>query len=176
MLRALAAQEKNVEIQMNTHNKTFFAALLPCLIAAALICGQAPAAAQPTVEQEAAGPPGGIVLIQTDSPRQTIETFQALTRSLEERFNAYLVDKSRANFAALESLVPYFHTLIDLSAVAPSARYDVGMDTLGYLLDIFGRIDPLDLEAIPDQATVEAGQVGEYWRIPRTGATAQVRA
>ncbi|MCG6907210.1 MAG: mechanosensitive ion channel family protein [Desulfobacteraceae bacterium] len=156
---------------MNTHNKTFFAALLPCLIAAALICGQAPAAAQPTVEQEAAGPPGGIVLIQTDSPRQTIETFQALTRSLEERFNAYLVDKSRANFAALESLVPYFHTLIDLSAVAPSARYDVGMDTLGYLLDIFGRIDPLDLEAIPDQATVEAGQVGEYWRIPRTPIT-----
>jgi hypothetical protein len=102
------------------------------------------------------------VLLQTDSPRQTIETFQALTRRLEERFKAYLVDNSRANFAALEGLVPHFHALLDLSAVAPSARYDVGMDTLGYLLDIFGRIDPLYLEASPGQATVEAGEVDDH--------------
>ncbi|HSM73258.1 MAG TPA: mechanosensitive ion channel family protein [Desulfobacterales bacterium] len=145
--------------------------MLSCLLAAALICGQAPAAAQPAVEEDATGFSGDIVLLQTDSPRQTIETFQSLTRSLEDRFKAYLVEKSRANFDALENLVPYFHSLIDLSAVAPSARYDVGMDTLGYLLDIFGRIDPRDLKASPDQAAVEAGEVGDYWRIPRTPIT-----
>jgi MscS family membrane protein len=158
---------------MKALTKRFFlSALLSCLLAAAMICGQALAAAQPTVDQGATGSAGDIVpLLQTDSPRQTIETFQGLTRSLEERFKAYLVDKSRANFDALESLVPYFHALIDLSAVAPSARYDVGMDTLGYLLDIFGRIDPLLLEASPDQAAVEAGEVGDYWRIPRTPIT-----
>ena len=160
---------------METHSKPFFGTLLSWLsylIAAALICGQALAAAQPTVDQGVTGSAGDIVpLLQTDSPRQTIETFQALTRSLEERFKVYLVDKSRTNFNALKSLVPYFHTLIDLSAVAPSARYDVGMDTLGYLLDIFGRIDPLYLEASPDQAAVEAGEVGKYWRIPRTPIT-----
>ena len=156
---------------METHSKPFFGTLLSWLsylIAAALIPAQATAAVQPTVEQGAADFPSDIVLVQTDSPRQTIETFQGLTRNLEEHFRVYLVDKSRANFDALESLVPHFHALMDLSAVAPSARYDVGMDTLGYLLDIFGRIDPRYLEASPDQAAVEAGEVGDYWRIPRT--------
>jgi MscS family membrane protein len=157
---------------MKPFTKTFFLnALLPCLIAIALFCGQEMAAAQPAVEKDATGFTGGIVLLQTDSPRQTIETFQGLTRNLEERFKAYLVDKSHANFDALESLVPYFHALIDLSAVAPSARYDVGMDTLAYLLDIFGRIDPSYLKASPDQAAVEAGEVGDHWRIPRTPIT-----
>ena len=154
---------------MKAPTKAFsLSAVLSCLLAAALNCGQVAAAAQPAVEEETAAAPGGIVLVQTDSPRQTIETFQGLTRSFEERFKAYLADKSRANFDALESLVPHFHALIDLSAVAPSARYDVGMDTLGYLLDIFGRIDPRNLEASPDQAAVEAGEVGDYWRIHRT--------
>ncbi|HHP7234010.1 MAG TPA: mechanosensitive ion channel family protein [Desulfobacterales bacterium] len=161
---------------MKSHHKTFFLfTLLSCLVAAALICGPA-ATAEPTADQEATGFSGDIVPLQTESPRQTIETFQALTQSLEERFKAYRLDRSQANFEALKSLVPSFHALFDLSAVAPSARHDVGMDTLGYLLDIFGRIDPLYLQASPDQAAVEAGEVDNYWRIPRTPiAIAQIQ-
>ncbi len=145
--------------------RAIFFAILTTLAFSAFVFHASDAVAQADAGEDA---PSFVQPIQTDSPRQTIESFQRLTQLFDERLQAYFIISSKANFEAVESLVPSFHALIDLSEVAPSARYDVGMDTLGYLLDILGRIEPLSLDEIPGIEAVEAGEVDSSWRIPKT--------
>ena len=106
--------------------------------------------------------------VRTGSPRETIETFQRLSRKLESNLRVYLLTNSREHYEDLVLLIPQFMALIDLSSVPPASRSEVGYETTRYLLDIFGRIPPIDLETVPDEDAFDEDAEVAKWRIPRT--------
>ncbi len=120
-------------------------------------------AAEGTVAQDAAAP-AIPEPIRTDSPRDTLATFVRLAAEMEQALLDYTARPSFAKAAQIGLLTDQLNALIDLVGVPASARREVGVDTYSFLMDIFGRIGPPDLEAAPDVDAVDA----EYYRIPET--------
>ena len=60
-----------------------------------------------------------------------------------------------------------FRALVDLSEVVSTSRSQVGNETIGYLLDIFGRVAVPNLDTVPDADDFEDEGLAQY-RIPGT--------
>jgi MscS family membrane protein len=106
--------------------------------------------------------------VKTGNPRATIQTFIRLRQELEKVFFSYRKDQTYENAQEIPLLGVQFLELIDLSSVPKTAKYEKGVDTLGYLLDIFGRLDFPQLETIPATVVLENNKLLERWRIPNT--------
>ena len=105
--------------------------------------------------------------VSTDSPRDTLSTFFWLRDKLEVALLDYSRSSSVEGAQQVLLLQAQLRSLVDLSMVPSSSRVQVGNDTIGYLLDIFGRMDALDLDLVPDDAAFEDDGLAQY-RIPRT--------
>jgi len=68
----------------------------------------------------------------------------------------------------VSAVLTEFIEIIDLSEVPPASRRDVAADTLAYLMDIFGRIDPIALEDAPGAGDYPDDGSTVSWRIPGT--------
>jgi MscS family membrane protein len=106
--------------------------------------------------------------VRTDSPRQTFRTFLRLKDDLELTLLDYRDDKTRALYERIELVVDQLIALIDLSMVPMASRREVGVDTVGYLLDILGRIELPDSDEVPDEDAFADNAASAQWRVPRT--------
>lgn len=105
--------------------------------------------------------------IRTDSPRQTLRTLIDLRANLEADIAEYVQEKSPERTDRLILLLDRLSTLTDLSLEPPTRRHEIGIDTVGFLLDIFGRIEMPNLDDVPDAAAFSEDGSAKY-RIPKT--------
>ena len=68
----------------------------------------------------------------------------------------YAAQNTHAGAERLALLSDEMVALIDLELVASASRREVGIKTMTYLMDIFGRIAPPDLTSVPDEEMLEA--------------------
>ena len=114
----------------------------------------------------------GLEPIRTGSPRETLGTFQRLSKELESSTLQYLAAPSLAGASELALLSDQFIALIDLEAVPAATRRETGIRTYGLLLDIFGRIDLPDLSTVPDLENVESADIKTF-RVPQNSLAAR---
>lgn len=106
-------------------------------------------------------------LLRTGSPRQTIATFLRLAAEMEARLDSYAQVKSAFTARRVAAIITEVLEIVDISEVPPASRRDAANDTLALLMDIFGRIEPVDLDrvsgvdAFPDEGPAA-------WRVPGT--------
>ncbi|MGI9570176.1 MAG: mechanosensitive ion channel family protein, partial [Desulfobulbia bacterium] len=106
--------------------------------------------------------------IRTDSPRKTLETFKRLRNEYETSINNYLRSPTRTKSNQAALILDQFVALIDLSSVPRASREEVGKQTVGYILDILGRIEEPDLQAAPNAESLQDEKGAVSWRIPNT--------
>ena len=126
--------------------------------------------AAPSIAQDGDADPTRATLVQpvrTDSPRETMKTFLRLVEELEIAVLAYRRFRNRLNYERIAILEPQFIELLDLSGVPKASRWEVGVDTSAFLLDILGRVDLPDLSEVPDARALEEAKE-TAWRIPGT--------
>lgn len=111
--------------------------------------------------------PGRAAILLTDSPRDTLATFLRLHGDLEAAILTYRSDDSFASAARVTLLTEQMTALIDLSEVTRAARREVGIRTVHYLMDIFGRIPTPDLLALPNTEAADTANDRSF-RIPGT--------
>jgi MscS family membrane protein len=105
--------------------------------------------------------------VRTDDPRQTFRSFLRLSRKMEDALAEYIAAPTLAGVGRLALLSDQMNGLIDLSAQPAASRRETGIRTMVYLMDIFGRLPPVDPETIPDADAMEA-EGTETTRIPGT--------
>lgn len=105
--------------------------------------------------------------VRTDSPRQTMKTFLRLVDELEVAVLAYRRFRNRLNFERITILEPQFVELLDLTHVPKAARWETGVETSVFLLDILGRVELPRLDEVPDAAALDNVKQAK-WRIPGT--------
>lgn len=116
---------------------------------------------------DGAGAPGVQPLL-TDSPRATMATFLRLAADMEARLGSYAERQSEFTARRVSAVVTEFIEIVDLSAVPPASRRDVATDTLAYMMDIFGRIEPVALDALPGGDEIAAEGSPASFRVPGT--------
>jgi len=104
--------------------------------------------------------------VRTDSPRDTLRTFLRLTDEMKNALLATSTERSRSNVDRVALIVSQFLQLFDLSSVPRVSRREVGIETLGFLLDIIGRLDLPPLESVPEADDFEDDESSARWRIP----------
>ena len=120
---------------------------------------------RPQQLQDETSPP--VSVARTDSPRATLSSFLRLKAQFEEAAGAYWEKHDRSNAERALLIADEFTSLIDLSEVPAASRREVGTETSGYLLDIFGRISLPNLDDVPDVAEFGADGPAAY-AIPDT--------
>lgn len=112
-------------------------------------------------------------VVRTETPRQTLESFEALRQALASAIDDYQRDRSVDNFMLILTIDDDIISLIDVSDVAASRQREVGITTAVTLFDIMDLISPIDMQALPgDEAmlldgTVSFGIPGTPLRIER---------
>jgi MscS family membrane protein len=105
-------------------------------------------------------------VVQTDSPRDTLRTFLELTRELEKALLMSSKNKSRDNANRVALIGRQFLQLFDLSSVPKALQREIGLDTLGFFLDIIGRLDLPPIESVPGADAFGGDESPAKWRIP----------
>ena len=108
------------------------------------------------------------VLVRTESPRATLESFVQLRDAGEAAIARYWEEQNSANFRPLLILTAQFAELMDLSSVPAASRDEVASDTLDALLDILGRAGLPSLATVPDAEAFDEDGTPAQWRIPGT--------
>lgn len=114
-------------------------------------------------------PPGGATslrFVQTDSPRDTLLSFLRLAEELENDMQSFPEDGRLGVSELVKPTGSQFLQLFDLSSVPRVLQREVGIETLGYLLDIVGRLDLPPIEKIPGADAFEGDASPAKWRIP----------
>ncbi|MFC1830717.1 mechanosensitive ion channel family protein [Thermodesulfobacteriota bacterium] len=106
--------------------------------------------------------------VNTDSPRDTLQTFLQLTKDFEKGLLVYWKDQSRANANNVRLIGAQFIQLLDLSSVPNASRREIGIDATAALLDIFGRLDMPRIESVPGIDDFEDGDPQQKWSVPHT--------
>ena len=120
---------------------------------------------RPQQLQDETSPP--VYVARTDSPRATLSSFLRLRAQFEEAARTYWEKHDRSNAERALLIADEFTSLIDLSEVPAASRREVGIETGGYLLDIFGRIPLPNLDDVPDVTDLGADGPAAY-AIPDT--------
>ncbi|MDJ0776873.1 MAG: mechanosensitive ion channel family protein [Gammaproteobacteria bacterium] len=122
--------------------------------------------ATPIASQVSSGDTTHLQFVQTDSPRDTFQTFLRLTAELENALLVTAEDDSRDGIDNVVFLGSQFMQLFDLSSVPQVLQREIGIETLGFMLDIIGRLDLPAPESIPDADAFEDDESPATWRIP----------
>lgn len=107
------------------------------------------------------------VSVRTESPRRTLISFVRLRDQLEISINRYRNEKTAQTELEVVSLLEEIAGLIDLSGLPNATRREISIDTVGYLLDILGRVQLPAMQDIP-RAETEDGDEVLFFRIPGT--------
>lgn len=102
--------------------------------------------------------------IQTDSPRQTIETFIYIANELEKialQGNLDIASDTPEIYDRTLFLIEQGIALVDLSLLPEGSIREVGSSTIAYLLDIFNRVEFPNVETIPDSHDADSPFHGE---------------
>jgi len=108
------------------------------------------------------------LLVNTESPRATLQSFLRLRDEGEQAIQQYWADQNQANFDRLLSLTSEFTELLDLSSVPRASREETASDTIDNLLDIFGRVELPPLEGVPGADSTDGAGIPTKWRVPGT--------
>lgn len=108
------------------------------------------------------------VLVRTESPRATLESFVQLRDAGEATIARYWEQQNSANFRRLLILTAQFAELLDLSSVPAASRDEVASDTMDALLDVLGRKGLPSLATVPDADAFDEDGAPAQWRIPGT--------
>lgn len=140
-----------------------------CLAAAALSAGVPGALAQDAAAPaaESAADVAALDVVGTESPRETFVGFLRLSAAMEAAVQAYIDAPSFAGAARLALLSDQMNALLDLEGTAATARREVGIRTMTFLMDIFGRIEPIDPAALPGRGELQGEGVASV-RLPGT--------
>ena len=116
----------------------------------------------------------------TGSPRQTLQSFRALSRAAATELIAALDESDDTGSiladtaevralkrSAINNLTRSMSTM-DLSEVAPANRRTVGINAVLLLEEILDRVPVPEPDAIPDAAAVDDGAAVHGWTIPGT--------
>lgn len=106
--------------------------------------------------------------VRTDSPQETIRSFLRIRGEVEKLLLEYQTG-GRQGIATRWNLIlaPQFRSLLDLSLLPTATRDDIGLETVGYLLDIFGRVDLPPIDQIPNEEGIDS-RTSAIWRVPGT--------
>lgn len=114
--------------------------------------------------------------VRTDNPQETFRSFQRLSHEMEEELVSYLANPTFQGVQRLAILSDQMNGLIDLQSQPQSSRREIGIRTMTYLMDIFGRLPPFDAGQLPGSDEISATESTSV-RIPGTplyiGATAE---
>ena len=108
------------------------------------------------------------VVVRTESPRATLESFVQLRDTSEAAIARYWEQQNRTNFRHLLMLTAQFAELLDLSSVPAASRDEVASDTMDALLDIIGRKSLPSLATVPDAEAFDEDGAPAQWRVPGT--------
>ena len=122
----------------------------------------APSAAETTVATKRVEP------VRTESPHHTMATFFHLRSELETAMLSYLKEATREKADYIQLLIGQFISLVDLSTTVRASRREVGRETMAYLLDIMGRVDPIEVDKIPSAEDLAEKGGAQNWRVPGT--------
>jgi MscS family membrane protein len=109
----------------------------------------------------------GLVAVLTESPQDAFASFQRLSAEMEDAIADYMAEPSFEGVSRLSLLSDQMNALLDLGEIAAASRREVGIRTAAYLMDIFGRLDPIDPQNLPDVEAVGASDATSF-RIPET--------
>ncbi|WP_257098544.1 mechanosensitive ion channel family protein [Pseudovibrio flavus] len=108
-----------------------------------------------------------IAPIKTDSPKDTMATFRRLREQLEYTLLAYNLNPSDTLADQARLLAAQLVNLIDLSQVPSGLQSQEGLETIAFVLDILGRIEPPPQGKLPGIDKVSELKEDTY-RIPET--------
>ncbi len=119
-----------------------------------------------------AGAQDSFVVVDTSSPRATMESFITLTEEAAHRYDEFRDSPNPVTQNALRQISAKARRLFDLSQVAPANRDKIADETFYLLWDSLARLELPDLEEIPatsaDQAGDQETEQLTRWRIPDT--------
>jgi MscS family membrane protein len=104
--------------------------------------------------------------INTESPRDTFESFRELSDAMEAAVAEYLAEPTFEGVAQLALLSDRMNALIDLEPFPAASRRETGIRTAAFLMDIFGRLPAIDPATLPDIAALD--EAASSVRIPGT--------
>jgi MscS family membrane protein len=106
--------------------------------------------------------------VRTDSPRETFKTFVYLMNKLDNLVANYGLDSATDNDEAYAEILLIFeqaNALMMLPEEVSSHRKKFSLNTVAYLIDIFGRIDLPNEDDIPG---IDDAEVLDNWRVPES--------
>jgi MscS family membrane protein len=114
--------------------------------------------------------PGTLVQpVGTASPRDTLESFQALTTELEAALIEYRTNRTESIRDRVWQISEEFLSLIDLSSLPDATRRERAVETTVDLLDILGRVQLPALSDVPGVDAFDANLAKPAsWTIPDT--------
>ena len=160
-----SSRSKSGLYQLTEGSLCFLAFLLAFMAGALAQDGRFP---DKQVTAQAITEPHRIFAVRTDSPRQTMASFLRLRDDLEQTLLSYREEKSWDKVQHFFALNEQLISLLDLRTTPTASRFQVGRDTVAYLLDIMGRIEIPNLDSIPDTHDLADKQDIAKWQIPET--------
>ena len=108
-----------------------------------------------------------ITPIRTESPRNTLQSLYQLRHDLETSLGAYWQQQNTSNAARIAFVMGQIRALIDLSQLPLASRREVGSQTGLFLLDILGRVEPIDAAVLPGPDDLDDQSTAGF-RLPGT--------
>ena len=108
-----------------------------------------------------------ITPIRTESPRNTLQSLYQLRDDLEISLGAYWQQQNTSNAARIAFVMGQIRALIDLSQLPLASRREVGSQTGLSLLDILGRVKPIDAAVLPGPDDLDDQSTAGF-RLPGT--------
>ena len=108
-----------------------------------------------------------ITPIRTESPRNTLQSLYQLRHDLETSLGAYWQQQNTSNAARIAFVMGQIRALIDLSQLPLASSREVGSQTGLSLLDILGRVKPIDAAVLPGPDDLDDQSTAGF-RLPGT--------
>ena len=108
-----------------------------------------------------------ITPIRTESPRNTLQSLYQLRDDLETSLGAYWQQQNTSNAARIAFVMGQIRALIDLSQLPLASSREVGSQTGLSLLDILGRVKPIDAAVLPGPDDLDDQSTAGF-RLPGT--------
>ena len=118
-----------------------------------------------TLQDESAG--NQIIPIRTESPYRTLQSLIFLRDDLEVSMAEYRQSQDTKNAIRVFRVMEQLRSLIDLSNLPLAEKREVGSETVLYLLDILGRVKPIDIDSVPGAKDLNLRNFSGY-RLPGT--------
>ena len=109
-----------------------------------------------------------VPVVQTATPKQTIESFERLSTALEEKLEQYGKQKDFRTFLAILGIVDGLVSLIDLSDVPKAYTRDFGVHTVVALIEVLASGSLFPIDALPDDPGAISSADDNFFLLPGT--------